>query len=167
MNAHPDTDVRVWFDADVRPNRSLTGQGLKRLALAMLALATVMCTGLVLFGQWIAAGFLILDFGLLGVAFLANTRSLRATERVRIEDDALVVERRQPGRPPERRILSAGWARVLRMPHRQTTGLEAVAICVGQEKVFVGAALAPWERPHFADALEAALIRRKTGLCMQ
>lgn len=156
---------RVWFDADVRPNRSLSPRGLMRLGAAMLALATLMAAGLIAFQQWIAAAFLMLDFALLGVALAVNTKSLRAVERIRIDDDHLVVERRTPGRPVEMRALPAGWVRVVRTPHRQTTGLEAVTVCAGAEQVIVGAALAPWERPTFADALETALARRRTGLC--
>lgn len=156
--------TRLWFDAQVRPNRSLSPQGLRRLLLATGIGGLVAGIALMASGQWIAAGFLWLDLALLACALLASTVKLRAVEHVRIDDSAISITREAPGHPQETVGLPAAWARVIRVPHRQVEGLEAIQLSASGRTITIAAALAPWERPAFADALEAALARRRAGL---
>lgn len=155
---------RLWFDAQVRPNRSLSPQGLRRLLLATGIGGFVAGLALLAIGQWIAAAFLWLDLGLLAFALLASTVKLRAVEHVRIDDSAISIIRETPGRPQETLGLPAAWARVIRVPHKQVEGLEAIQLTASGRTITIASALAPWERPAFADALEAALARRRAGL---
>lgn len=155
---------RVWFDAEVRPNRSLTPGG-RRLVLSAAGLAGLGAGSvLVASGFWLAAGFLWFDLGLLACAMLACSARLRAVEHVRIDDDSIVVERHRPGFPVESLAIPAAWTRVIRVPHPQVDGLEAVHLRASGRTVTVAADLAPSERPAFADALEVALARRRAGL---
>lgn len=156
--------TRLWFDAQVRPNRSLSPQGLRRLLLATGMGGFVAGLALLASGQWIAAGFLWLDLALLAFALLASTAKLRAVEHVRIDDSVISIIRETPGRPREAVGLPAAWTRVVRVPHRQVEGLEAIQLTASGRTITIAAALAPWERPSFADALEDALARRRVGL---
>lgn len=157
---------RTWFDAEVCPNRSLSPKGLRRMLKAMALGGILAVAGLGFAGQWIAGIFLAVDLGLLAVALLACTRNLRAFERVRIEDGDIVVARHRPGAPPEVERLPAAWVRVVRVPHRQVEGLEAVQLTASGRTLAIAEALAPWERPAFADALESALARRRAGIAL-
>lgn len=157
--------TRLWFDAQVRPNRSLSPQGLRRLLMATGVGGLLAGLALLASGQWVAAGFLWLDLALLAVALLASTAKLRAVEHVRVDDSVISIIRQVPGLPRETVGLPAAWTRVVRVPHRQVEGLEAIQLTASGRTVTVAAALAPWERPAFADALEAALARRRAGLC--
>lgn len=120
--------------------------------------------GLILIGQWVAALFMAFDLSLLAVALLVNTRDLRAVERVIVDDDSIRVERYAPGQEPFRDSLSVAWARLERAPSQLVEGLEALTVTSRGKTLALARALSPLERAAFADALEAALLRRNRML---
>ncbi|WP_395630488.1 DUF2244 domain-containing protein [Aquidulcibacter sp.] len=154
----------LWFDAEVRPNRALSPKGIRILFLCLAAGSIVINGGLILIGQWVAALFMAFDLSLLAVALLVNTRDLRAVERVIVDDDSIRVERYAPGQEPFRDSLSVAWARLERAPSQLVEGLEALAVTSRGKTLALARALSPLERAAFADALEAALLRRNRML---
>jgi uncharacterized membrane protein len=152
----------TYFDAVLRPNRSLGGRG---FVLLMAALATLSFVAGVIFisvGAWPVFGFLGLDVLLIWLAFRASYRSGRLAETVKLTDDALEV----------RRVDAYGRGRAWRVP---PTWLRVEISNVGEhdcrvtlrshgEERVVGAFLAPEERKDLADALRAALARQRAGI---
>jgi uncharacterized membrane protein len=159
-----DHQQRLWFDAEVRPNRALSPQGLRRLFLALATGSILINGGLIVAGQWIAAIFMTFDLGLLGIALLVNTRDLRAVEHIRIDDDHIHILRQAPGHQTEAQTLNVAWARLERAPSRLVEGLEAVSLTSQGKTLTVAKALSPRERADFANALEAALNNRNQNL---
>ncbi|MCW5771373.1 MAG: DUF2244 domain-containing protein [Rhodospirillaceae bacterium] len=150
---------KTYFDAVLRPNRSLGERG---FLLLMAALAAISFTSGIVFitaGAWPVFGFLGLDVLLIYVAFRASYRSGRLVETVRLTDTAVEV----------RRIDSYGRSASWRVP---PTWVKVELDRMGEhdcrltlrshgEIVVLGAFLAPREREELADALRQALTRQR------
>lgn len=83
----------LFFDALLMPHRSLSPRGF--LAVMALLAGVSFIAGMVFIsvGAWPVFGFLGLDVLLVYIAFRANYRSARHSERVALSKDALTVER--------------------------------------------------------------------------
>lgn len=152
----------TYFDAVLRPNRSLGGRGFVLLMASLAALSFVAGVVFISVGAWPVFGFLGLDVLLIWLAFRASYRSGRLAETVKLTDDALEV----------RRIDAYGRGRAWRVP---PTWLRVEVSNVGEhdctvtlrshgESLVLGAFLAPEERKDVADALRAALARQRAGV---
>lgn len=152
----------TYFDAELRPNRSLGGRGFVLLMSALAALSFVAGVVFISVGAWPIFGFLGLDVLLIWLAFRASYRSGRLAETVRLTDDALEV----------RRIDAYGRGRAWRVP---PTWLRVEVSNAGEhdcrvtlrshgETFVLGTFLAPEERKDLADALRAALARQRAGI---
>jgi uncharacterized membrane protein len=152
---------RIYFDAVLRPNRSLGARGFVLLMAALAALSFAGGVAFVSVGAWPVFGFLGLDIALIYVAFRASYRSGRLAETVRLTDAALEV----------RRIDAYGRAAAWRVP---PTWLRVEIDNAGEhdcrltlrshgESVILGAFLAPQERSELATALRAALARQRSA----
>ena len=152
----------TYFDAVLRPNRSLGARGFVLLMAALAALSFVAGVVFVSVGAWPVFGFLGLDVLLIWLAFRASYRSGRLAETVKLTDEALEV----------RRVDAYGRGRAWRVP---PTWLRVEVANVGEhdcavtlrshgEALVLGAFLAPDERKELADALRAALARQRAGI---
>lgn len=97
-NDRPDNElregeVRVFFDAVLRPHRSLSPRGFAAVMAA--AAAGLFAVGLLFFilGAWPVIGFCGFELLLLYLAFRINYRAARASERIRLSDAGLEVMR--------------------------------------------------------------------------
>lgn len=152
----------TYFDAVLRPNRSLGGRGFVLLMAALAALSFVAGIAFISIGAWPVFGFLGLDVLLIWLAFRASYRSGRLAETVTLTDEALEV----------RRIDAYGRGRAWRVP---PTWLRVEIANAGEhdctvtlrshgEAFILGAFLSPDERKDLADALRAALARQRAGI---
>jgi uncharacterized membrane protein len=149
-------EERVFFNATIRPHRSLSPQGFRRLMGCVAAASTALGLAFFLSGAWPIVGFMGLDVLVLYLAFKASYRSASDYERVELTSSRLLVERVQA----KHRLswtFQPGWLRVsLEDPpghHSQIT------LSSHGRHLVVGRYLSPQERQDFADALRAALHR--------
>lgn len=147
----------LYFDAWLRPHRSLTRRGLA----VVLAIAAVPSFGLgVVFlslGAWPVTGFLGLDVALLYVAFRLNNRAARESERVRLSETALTVDRHAIDGRKEHWSFQPNWLRVdVDDPPRPDSKL---LLTTHGRSLAIGQFLPPAERVEVADALRSALRR--------
>jgi len=157
--ARPATEPgeRVYFDAVLEPNRSLSPRGFA----AVMALAGSVTTGLGVYfmvaGAWPVFGFLGLDLLLLYGAFRLNYRAGRISERVVVTAREVTITRETPGRPAGAITFNPHWLRVTMDDPPQHES--RVRLTSHGTTITVGDFLAPEERLEFARALEAALRR--------
>jgi len=151
----------IYFDAVLRPNRSLGARGFVLLMAALAALSFVAGIVFISVGAWPVFGFLGLDVLLIWLAFRVNYRSGRLAETVTLTDAALEVRRIDAyGRGAAWRVPPT-WLRV----EVANAGEHDCAVTLRShgEALVLGAFLAPEERKDFADALRAALARQRSA----
>jgi len=167
--ASPETNIvtdrpreRVWLDACVRPNVSMSDRGLVVLTASISVSVTISATVLALGGAWPASLFAGGE-GLAVLAFVIwHAQRLRQQEqRVVLTDTVLIVAyRARVGAPPRINELDPAWVRVER--RREKVGeCTAAFVCLRDRRVPFGEALTPGERESLANALEAALNERR------
>jgi uncharacterized membrane protein len=169
MAAHPfppPVEVRVptpagcpapFFDAELRPHRSLGPLGFWLLMTAVSLVCFTAGIAFLLIGAWPVFGFFGLDVLLIYVAFRLSYRSGRLVEFVRLDERILTLVRRQPGGRTETWRFEPFWVRVaMDDPPRHDSRL--VLSSHGRHVTF-GGFLTPEERLEVATALRAALVR--------
>lgn len=153
----PATTTAIYFDAWLRPHRSLTRRGLA----LVLALAAIPSFGLgIVFlslGAWPVTGFLGLDVVLLYFAFRLNNLAAREAERVRLSATELTVDRHAVDGRQEHWSFQPNWLRVvLDDPPKPESRL---MLSTHGRSLAIGQFLPPAERREVADALQDALRR--------
>lgn len=149
----------LYFDAVLRPHRSLSPAGFLVL---MAFISAICCTAGVVFmlmGAWPVCGFLGLEVLLIYIAFRQSYLGALLNEEVRLSDRELMVRRRMPD----------GEARVWRFhPFWVRVGMDEASHGSGNltlsshgRRLRIGAFLAPAERRALAQALGAALERQR------
>ena len=151
-----------YFDAMLRPHRSLSPRGFVVLMIAVVVASVLAGSAFFMLGAWPVPSFLGLDVVLIYWAFRANYRSGQAYETVRLTAADLVVEK-VDGRGARRRWrLEPYWVRVnMADPPRHQIRL---VLSSHGRSLTLGAFLTPTERPEVARALRAALDRRKLAV---
>ncbi len=153
-------EERVFFDATLRPNRSLGPFGF-RLLMA-LAGGSVLAIGVIFMvaGAWPVLGFGGLEFLLLFLAFRLNYRAGRAYERVRLTERHLQVRRFGPAGEVGQWRFEPTWVRVdVDAPAEHDCRL---TVSSHGKALVIGAFLSPGERFEVADALRAAIDSWRT-----
>ena len=147
----------LYFDAWLRPHRSLTRRGIA-MVLALAAVPSFILGAAFLFmGAWPVTGFLGLDVVLLYAAFRLNNRAARESERVRLSDTELTVDRHAIDGRAEHWSFQPNWLRVyVDDPPRPDSKL---LLSTHGRSLAIGRFLPPAERVEVADALRAALRR--------
>jgi len=109
----PTAHARVFFERVLLPYRSLPPRGFNILMLVLAGISIAAGTLFVSLGAWPVCGFFGLDVGLVYLAFRLSYRSARQRETLRLDDDALTVER--VGIRGERRLwrFQPFWVRVV------------------------------------------------------
>jgi len=87
---------RLYLDAELRPRRSMTRDGLQVVLLLMILVNLVLMAGFTLTGAAPVPIFLGLDVLGLAVAFHFSSRPVRNVERVRVSAERVVVEELGP-----------------------------------------------------------------------
>lgn len=147
----------LYFDAWLRPHRSLTRRGLA-LVLALAAIPSfVMALVFMSLGAWPVSGFLGLDVVLLYWAFRLNNRAARESERVMLSETELTVDRHAIDGRKEHWSFQPNWLRVdVDDPPKPESRL---LLSTHGRSLAIGRFLPPAERVEVADALRAALRR--------
>ena len=158
------SDNRVWLDTGVRPHLAMSPRGLRWVSVALLAPAVLSGVIAIALRAWPITCFLGGEAGLACLALYWNAKRLaEQRERVLLTDNDLIVESWDRDAALGCARLEPAWARVERTV-RPYAGCEAIVIRSNRQSVRVADALGPDQRAVFADALEAALIKRKQNL---
>jgi uncharacterized membrane protein len=152
----------VFFDAILRPHRSLPPFGFRLL---MVFFATsLFAVGMTfwLIGAWPVIGFCGLEFVLLYGAFRLNYRAARAYERLRLSDEGLEVSRvRSNGAVAGVWRLQPAWLQIdIDNPPEHDSQL---TLSSHGRRMVVGSFLTPDERLEVAEALRDAVDRWRSA----
>ncbi len=160
---HSETNGRrVFFDAILRPHRSLPPRGFFVVMLVLAAISITAGTAFLMMGAWPVFGFFGLDVALVYLAFRLNYRSGRMFETVTLTDASLDVRRVKPSGSERRWTLEPTWVRVLlRGPDPERPH---VVLRSREDLVQIGDFLPPAERQGLATAIESALVERRQAL---
>jgi uncharacterized membrane protein len=150
---------RIYFDAVLRPHRSLSPTGFATLMAAIAGLSFVAGLRFWVLGAWPIAAFLALDVLLIYIAFKLNYRSGRRYETIRLTDQALTVQQVSPQGDATIWRFQPYWLRVdlAEMPDRDG----ALTLRSHGHAVEIGAFLSPDERHAIARDLTDALARQR------
>lgn len=140
----------------IRPNRSISWGGAKRIFLVMGLLSMVIALSFGAVGFWPVIPFAGLELLALGTALYLCARRCHWSEVVFIRPHCVEVEKGRHG-PEERWLFPRGWAQVeLLTPFYQQHPSRLVIRSHGQE-VELGAFLNEWERRALAGDLRRAI----------
>jgi uncharacterized membrane protein len=162
MDADTGKGGAKYFEAELRPHRSLSRKALFGVFAAMAA-GSLYVTALMYFvGAWPVIGFNGVDIALAALLFWLNTRAARAREIIRLSDAALEITHIAPNGREERITLSPDWARV-ELQERPATVPKLFLRARGAVTVTeIGRQLGEAQKRDLADALNRALARRRT-----
>ncbi|MGC1955170.1 MAG: DUF2244 domain-containing protein [Gammaproteobacteria bacterium] len=140
----------------IRPNRSISWEGTKRLFLVMMLLSMVIAFSFGAVGFWPVIPFAGLELLALGLAFYLCARRCHWSEVVSIRPHCVEVEKGRHG-PEERWLFPRAWAKVeLLVPFYQQHPSKLVIRSHGRE-VELGAFLNERERRALASDLRRAI----------
>ncbi len=151
----------ILFQAELRPNRSLSPRGFRLLMLGLAAVSFASGVAFVSMGAWPVFGFFGLDVLLLYWAFKASYRSGNLYETIKLTDETLEVRRVHPSGGSQVWRLQPHWLRV-QIDDPPEHHSQLVLRSHGRN-LTVGSFLTPNERVEVADALRNALARGRTG----
>lgn len=156
--AHPEhaaTKPQVYFDAELRPYRSLSPMGFTIVMSAVAFGGFFIGLAFFLAGAWPVAGFCGLEVLLIYAAFKLNFRSARRCEFVKLTDDGLEVRQVDPSGRVKIHHLEPSWVSVnMDDPPKHESQL---VIRNRTQRITIGSFLLPGERVEVADSLREAL----------
>ena len=157
--AGEDGGDRVWFDAVLRPHRSLGRRGFAILMAVVVAVSLAAGLRFAVAGAWPVLAFFLLDAAIIYGAFKLSYLSGRLFETIRLKERELVVERVHPLGRVETWRFNPYWVRV-RLEH---AGQHHCRLEIGShgKSVAVGHFLPPGERREVAAALKHALAAQR------
>ena len=147
----------LWFDAELRPHRSLSPVGFLILMLVVAGVSFAAGIVFLLQGAWPVFGFFGLDVLAVYVAFRLSYRSGRLRETVQLTEKELLVTRVLPSGRSRRWTFAPNWLQV-RMDDPPRHQSQLMLSSHGQ-RLAIGAFLTPAERLEVAKALRDALAR--------
>ena len=162
MTSQNETDgCPLYFDAVLRPHRSLGPTGFFILMSAICVVSFAYGVVFIMIGAWPIFGFLGLDALLIYVAFRMSYRSGRLYETVQVSDDTLHITRVHPNGMTQSWKFNPYWAHV----HMDEPPEHDSQITVSSHgrKLVIGSFLTPEERLDFSKALKASLREAGTA----
>lgn len=151
----------VFFDAILRPHRSLGPAGFAILMSAVAIVGFGAGIAFLMMGAWPVFGFCGLEVVLIYVCFRLNYRSGEIFERVRLTERALTVERHNRRGAPLGWSFQPYWLRVVMDDPPQHDSL--LTLRSHGRSLAIGSFLTPEERLDFAQALKEALARQRAA----
>ncbi len=151
----PGSTEQLFFDARLRPHRSLSPRGFLLLMIAVAAVAFLAGLAFFLIGAWPVAGFFGLDVALVYLAFKMNYRHGRMYETLRLTRDDFTVERISHWGARKTWRFQPAWLQVL---IDDPPGHDSRLVLRSHGKsLSIGGFLTPGERAELAAALRRAL----------
>lgn len=142
---------RLYMDATITLNRSLSPRGFKVLFGCVVAANVLFAIFLFVLGAWPAPMFLGLDVLAVWIAFRANFRAQRRAEQVRVSAEEVTVLR-------DGQTLWRSPTAFTRVDFETIGEFDSrVRLMLSDKRLVIARALAPRERGQFARALESAI----------
>jgi uncharacterized membrane protein len=148
------TEARLYMDAVITPNRSLSSRGLKVLMGVVVAWNLVLALFFLAIGALPVPVFLGLDVAGLALAFAVSNARARRAERVQVSAEAVRVVRDAGGGPKTVWTSPTAFTRVVLEADEDNA---EVQVALSGRSLSVGRALSPRERKDFAAALQRAI----------
>ena len=148
---------RLYMDAEITPNRSLSRRGLWIVLGIVAAYNVIVAVFLLVIGTFPVPIFLGLDFAGIWLAFRISNRRSGWAERVQVSADRVEVTRHHPP-APERTVWSSPTAFTRVAVERAGEHETAVRLRLSRRSLSVGASLSPQERSSFGAALQNAIL---------
>ncbi len=156
-----DKSEPLYFDAVLRPHRSLGPRGFLILMSAICIVSFGYGVVFIMIGAWPIFGFLGLDALLIYIAFRASYRSGRLYETVQVSDSDLHITRVHPNGQMQSWTFNPYWASVhMDEPPEHDS---QITISSHGRKLVIGSFLTPEERLDFSKALKASLRQAGTA----
>ena len=153
---------RLYFDAEIRPNRSLPNPGFYALMAAIAVISFSAGIAFMMLGAWPVLGFFGLDVLLVWLAFKLSYRDGRRREIIQITSREIRVLRQSPfGHQTAFRLPSA-WTQV-EIAGAGEPDVQARLRAKGKTLI-IGSLLSPRERESLAEAVKNALHKARRGL---
>jgi uncharacterized membrane protein len=159
MDAPMDKGGTLYFEAELRPHRSLSRMALLLVLGGMLAGSLYVTTIMYFLGAWPVIGFNGADILLAALLFWLNSRAARAREIIRLSDTALEITDIAPNGRQEQTTLSPDWAWV-ELEERPAT-VPALFLRTRGVVREIGRQLGEAQKRDLAEALDRALARRR------
>ncbi|MBT5108238.1 MAG: DUF2244 domain-containing protein [Rhodospirillaceae bacterium] len=158
MTHAPDIkDPSVYFDAALRPHRSLDRTGFLIVMTLAVVFGFTIGVGFMLIGAWPVLGFCGAEILLLYIAFRINYRSGQWFEHLVLSDDGLLVRRYGPRGEVGRWEFEPSWLRIYIDEERPHGG--ALTLSSHGRSLAIGGFLTPGERSEVAAALQEAIAQ--------
>jgi len=157
-----ESEPAVFYDAVLKPHRSLPPRGFAVLMLLLAGVSFVVSLVFVLNGAWPVTPFFGVDVALIYLAFRLSYRQARQTEALKLTEEALTIERVSIYGERRRWRFQPFWLR-LRFEEKDEHTNRLVLTSHGSS-LAVGTFLGPAERRSVADALKDALRRWRQHL---
>ena len=152
--------LRLYMDAEITPNRSLSRGGLWVLLGIIAAYNLILMVFLLVIGAFPVPIFLGLDFAGVALAFHVSNRRAGWAERVQVSAERVEVVRLRPPAPEQ--IVWSSPTAFTRVAVERAGGHESrVQLRLSRRSLSVGASLSPAERSSFAEALKSAILRAR------
>jgi uncharacterized membrane protein len=148
-----------FFDATLRPHRSLEPHGFVLLMTVIAGFSFVSGMIFVLHGAWPVMGFFGLDVFFVYIAFRANYRAADASERIVLSEVELLVERHRRGQLVGRWSFQPYWLRIEVIEDPRP----AVVLRSHGNSLAIASFLSPDERAGFAQALSDSIAELRTA----
>jgi len=160
MDAPSGKNGVLYFEAELRPHRSLSRKALL-CVLGGMALGSLYVTTLMYFlGAWPVIGFNGADITLAALLFWLNTRAARAREIVRLYDSMLEVTNISPGGKAQITTLSPDWAKV--ELQERPGAVPRLLVRARNGGAEIGRQLGEAQKRDLAEAIGRALARRRS-----
>ncbi len=157
----PGSTEQLFFDARLRPHRSLGPHGFLLLMTGVAAVAFLAGLACFLIGAWPVAGFLGLEVALVYLAFRINYRHGRMYETLRLTRGDLTVARINPWGARQTWRFQPAWLQVL---IDDPPGHDSPLVLRSHGKSLpIGSFLMPEERAELAAALRRALEQTRAA----
>jgi uncharacterized membrane protein len=147
----------VFYDAVLKPHRSLPPKGFAALMLVLAGASFVVSLVFVLNGAWPVTPFFGIDVALVYLAFRLSYRQARQTEALRLTEDSPTVERVSIYGERRRWRFQPFWLRVRFEEKDEHTN--RLLLTSHGSSLALGTFLGPAERRGVAGALKDALLR--------
>jgi uncharacterized membrane protein len=155
----PETSL---LDVTLTAHRSLSPKALRRLLLAFAALSLAVSLPFAALGAWPVVGFMGLDVLLVYVAFRANSRAAKSTERVFVSPLELRLAKISTTGSSKEWKFHPWWTRLERETDEEF-GLRKLAWVSHGTAVEIAACLGPAEKEEFARVLTRAMADARRG----
>ncbi len=162
LSSAPDKPEAFLFQAVITPHLSLSRRGVALVIASVGVLNAITSGAFLLLGAWPVVGFLGLDVAAIALAFFLCRRAARRREEVSLTMAELVIRDVPVSGTPREMRFNPYWTR-LRRHNIVDEGVVALDLTSHGRSLRIAAALSPPERADFADALDAALRRARTG----